>query len=113
MGEGEHGYLVASTMEILDRRVVGVLVGDEEGPSDLAAVGVLPLPVEDLLVEIDVIHVHGSVERDGDHLGYLGWLDVPWDPRTVGGTVTVGEQALGWVAVRCAVGVGFHGWKGE
>lgn len=84
MGEGEHGYLVATTMEILDRRVIGVLVRDEEGSSDLATVGILPLPVEDLLVQVDVVHVHGSVERDRDHLGYLGRLDVPRDPGAVG-----------------------------
>lgn len=108
VGQGEHCYLVATTVEILDRRVVGVFVRDEKGSSDLATVGILSLPVEDFLVEVDVVHVHSTVERDRDHLGHLGWLDVPRDPGAVGGTVAVGEHALGWVAVRRTVRVRFH-----
>lgn len=58
-------------VQLLDRGVVRVLVRHEERASDLAAVGVLPLAVEDLVVEVDVVHVDGAVEGDGDHLGHL------------------------------------------
>lgn len=57
---------------------------DEEGSSDLTAVGVRALAVEDFFVEVDVVDVDGSVEGDRYHLGYLGWLEVTWDSGAVG-----------------------------
>ena len=51
--------------------VVRVLVADEEGALDGASVGVDEVVPEDLLVDVDVVHVDGAVEGQGDHLGDL------------------------------------------
>lgn len=71
-------------VELLHRRVVGVLVRHEERASDLTTVRVLSLSVEDLVVQVDVVHVDGTVERDRDHLWYLH----TWDKVSVRINVT-------------------------
>ena len=66
-------------VQLLHRRVVGVLVAHEEGALDLTAVGVESLLLEDVLVDPDVVLVDGAVEGDGDHLRGVGRLHVPGD----------------------------------
>lgn len=104
----EHRDLVAASMKILHRRIVGVLVGDEERTADLAAIRVLTLPVEDLVVEIDVVHVHGAVEGDRDHLRHLLGIDVAGYTGAVGRTIAIGQDALRGIAIRSTVGIGLH-----
>ena len=89
MGEREHGDLVTAPVQILHRRVVGVLVRHEECTAYLAAVRVHTVAVEDLVVEVDVVDVDGAVEGDGDHLGHLLGLEATGDARAVGRAVTV------------------------
>jgi hypothetical protein len=62
---------VSPPVEVLKGGVVSILVGYEKGTPDLATVRVLTLAVEDLIVQVDVINVHGSVECNGDHLRNL------------------------------------------
>jgi hypothetical protein len=51
------------------QRVIVVLVGDEVGGGDVAAVGVLDVAVEQLLVEVVVgVGSQGVVERQEDQL---------------------------------------------
>lgn len=105
----EHRDLMAASMKILHRRIVGVLVRDEERTADLAAVRVLALPVEDLFVEIDIVHVHGSVESDCNHLRHLLRIDVAGYTSTIGRTVAIGQDALRGITIRGTIGIGFHG----
>lgn len=111
VGQREHGDLVAAPVQILNRRVIGVLVRDEESTADLATVGILSLTVEDLLVQVDVVDVHGTVERDRDHLRHLLRIDVTRDAGAVSRAVTIGQHALRGIAVRCTIGIGLHGWN--
>jgi hypothetical protein len=106
--QGEDGDLVAAPVQVLHGGVVGVLVRYEEGASDLAAVGVGAGPAEDLLVQVDVVHVDGPVERQRDHLGDVGGLQLPGDAGAVGGAEAVREHALGLVAVGGAIRIGLH-----
>ncbi len=46
---------------------------------DLAAVRIEPIS-KDLLIEIQIVWVDGSVEGDGDHLRHLVRLQVPGNP---------------------------------
>jgi len=96
---------VAATVPILHRRVVGVLVRHEEGALDGAAVGVLALAVEDVLVQVDVVHVDGAVEGDGDHLGHLLGLDAAGDAGSVRRAEAVGQSALRGIALGGPVGI--------
>lgn len=68
--DGVDGNLVTLTMHFLDSRVIGVLMGDEEGRLDGTLVRVEAL-VENQLIEIDIFDVNGVVERDSDHLGHI------------------------------------------
>lgn len=64
------GDFVTLAVSLLDGGVVGVLVGDEEGGLDVAAVGVAPLTRgKHFLVQLDVVVVDGVIEGDDDHLG--------------------------------------------
>lgn len=96
-------------MKILHGRIIGVLVRDEEGTADLAAVRILTLPVEDLVVQIDVVDIHGAVERDRDHLRHLLRIDVTGDASAVSGTVAIGQDALFGIAIGSAIRIGLHG----
>lgn len=60
--------LVSFPVSFLNSGIVSVLVRYEEGGLDVAAIGVLPLSVEDLFVELDIVVVDGIIEGDGDHL---------------------------------------------
>ena len=64
------------TRNYLDSGVVCVLVADEEGSLDGASVGVDEVVAEDLLVDPDVVHIHGPVESQCHHLGNLSDLQV-------------------------------------
>lgn len=99
------------TVELLDSGVVGVLVGDEEGTLDGAAVWILTVSVEDILVKVDVIDVDGSTECDGDHLGDDGGFHVCRDTGSIGRAVAVRKHTLAEVTVWGTVGIGFHSWK--
>ena len=99
VGDREDGKLVALPVQLLDGRVVGVLVRDKEGSLDLATVGILHLPAEYVLVQVDVVRVDCPIEGDGDHLGNLGRVDVARNSCAVRGTEAVRELALGEVTV--------------
>lgn len=43
-------------------------MGDEERSPDIASIRVLALLVENLLVVLVVVEIHGSVESQDDHL---------------------------------------------
>lgn len=107
--------LMPPPMYLLNRTIIRILVTQEERGLDLAPVRVLPLPVEYLVVQLDVVVVYGVVERDRDHLGDLGGWEVPWDCCPVFGAEAVGEDADGFVAwggavwVVVYVAVGFVG----
>lgn len=96
-------------MKILHRRIIGILVRNEECTADLATVRILTLPVEDLIVEIDIVHVHGTVKSDRDHLRHLLGINVAGYTGTIGRTVAIGQDALRWIAIRSAIGIGLHG----
>ena len=96
--DGVSGDLVAATVDLLDGRVVAVLVRHEESGFDVAAVGVLALTVEHLLVEFDVVVVDGVVEADHDHLRHLLRVQFAGDFSSGLGTEAVGQQTDGWVA---------------
>lgn len=68
-----HSNLVTLTRCLLHRGVVGVLMGDEVGGLDVAAIGILAT-LEDLLVQLNVVVVDRIIERYRDHHGHiLGW----------------------------------------
>lgn len=81
----------------------------EECTTNLAAIGVVTISVENLFIQINVVYVHGSVEGDGDHLRYLVGFDASGDASTVGGAETVREDALVGIAVWSSIGVHIDG----
>ena len=90
--------------------VVGVLMRDVESSLDVATVGILPLLVEDLGIEVNVVVIDGVVEGDGDHLGHpvAGSTIRTETTRNLGtivATVTVGEDADSQITFRCSVGI--------
>lgn len=103
--DGVDGDLVALAMHLLHGRVVGVLVRHEKGGLDVAAVGVLAAPVEQLLVQLDVVVVNGVVEGDGDHLRHFGGGKVPGDRGSILRAEAVGQHAHGRVTWRRTVRV--------
>lgn len=100
-----NGDFVSFPVRLLNGGVVGVLVRDKERRLDVAAVGVLPLAAEDLLVQFDVVVVDGVVEGDGDHLGHVFGRQVSGYRRAVFGAETVGQHAHVGIAGRGAVGI--------
>lgn len=71
----------------------------------MATIGVGSLTVKDFVVQVDVVHVDGTVESNGDHLGNVGGFEGAGNPGTVGGTKAVRKNALGGVAIRGSVGI--------
>ena len=63
------GDLVSQPVHVAHGGVVGVLVRHVERALDVASIGILPLLVEDLSVQVYVVVVDGVVEGDCDHLG--------------------------------------------
>lgn len=108
VGQREDGDFMSASVQVLHGRVICVLVRDEESSPDLAAVGILPLAVEEVFVQVDVVDVNGPVKRDRNHLGHLRWLDVAGNAGAVGGTEAVGQDALRCVAIWRSIGIGFH-----
>ncbi len=119
VSDGVGSNLMTVLVHVLDRGVVGVLVGYKEGGLNLAAIGVLPLPVEDLLIEVNVVVVDGVIKGDGDHLGDVlavgpGGPDLAESSRHLGAVLraeAVGELADAGVAGGSAVGIGVDVWK--
>lgn len=74
--QGEYGDLVAFAVQVLNGGIVAVFVRDEERTLDGAAVGILALTIENIFVQINVVYVNRTVERNGNHLRYLLWFDV-------------------------------------
>lgn len=95
-------------VHLLDRRVVGVLVGHEEGGLDVAAVRVFTLAVKDVLVEADVIVVDSVVEGDRDHLRYVFTREIAGYCRTVLRAEAIGKDAHGGIARWSSVGIVVH-----
>lgn len=95
------------TMKFLDGGIVAVLVRDEKGALDGAAVRVVAAVLEDFFVDFDVVVVDGIVEGDGHHLGDGVRLQFARDLGSIGGTETIWQDALtlvaGWSPVRILV----------
>lgn len=100
---------MTTTVEVLNGRIVGVSVRNEEGSFSLAAVGVLADTAEDLLVKVNVVTVYGSVECQSDHLRNVGGFQTAGDAGTVRRAEAVGQHALGCVTFGSAVGILFNG----
>lgn len=101
----EHRDLMATTMQILDSRVIRVLVRYKEGTLDGATVGILTLAIEYILVQINVVHIDGTVERNGDHLWHLLGLNATGNPCAISGAEAVGQSTLCGIALWCTVGI--------
>lgn len=66
-----NGDFMALPMHLLDGRVIGIFVRDEEGRFDVATVGILTFATENFLVKSNVVVVDGIVECYSDHLGHV------------------------------------------
>jgi hypothetical protein len=62
---------VSVGMNVLNLAVVGPLVADVEGGGDGAAVGVVPVRAEQVLVQVLVQVAHRVVERQDDDLDWF------------------------------------------
>ena len=101
---------MAESVHVAHGGVVGVLVGDVESSLDVTTVGIFPLLVEDLGVEINIVVVDGVVEGDGDHLrnsvaGSSVGAETAGYLRAVVTAVTVGQDTHRQVTLRGAVRV--------
>jgi len=97
--DGLGADLVAVVRQLLDHVVVAVLVGDEEGSPDGAAVGVLAALAEDLLVVLDVVDVDGAVEGEQDHLGGVLGVESAGDDGAIARAEAVRQLTFGGVAL--------------
>lgn len=93
-----NGDLVALSVHLLHRGIIGVLVRDEESSLDVATVRILTLAVEDLLIEADVVVVDGVVEGYRNHLRHILEREIPGYCRTILRAETVGQNTHGGVA---------------
>ena len=100
---GMNGDFVTFPMHLLDGRVIGIFMRNEESCLDVAPVGILTFTIEYIFVQFDVVVVDGVVESDGDHLGYVFGRQVVRRARTVFRAETVWQRALRQVARRRAV----------
>lgn len=78
---------------------------DKEGTLDGATVGVLALAVEDVLVQVNVVNIDGTVESDRDHLRHLLGLNAAGNASTISRAETIGQGALCGVALGSTVGI--------
>lgn len=99
-----HGNLVTLARSLLHGGVVGVLVGEEVGGLDVAAVGVLAT-LEDLLVQLNVVVVDGIIERDGDHHGHILGGQIAGNRGAVLRAEAVGQHAHSGIAGWSTVGI--------
>ena len=65
-----------------------------------------------MLIDGQVVDVHGAVEGEGDHLRDLGQLDLAGDFGAVGRAEAVGQNALCGVTSGCRVRVLVHAASG-
>jgi len=116
VSDGVSGDFVTHIVDVLNSGVVGVLVRNKEGRLDITTVGVLPLPVEDLVVQVNVVVVDGVIEGDHDHLrnvlavGSSG-SDIAKFSRNLGAILraeAVGQLTDGSITRRSSVGIGFN-----
>ena len=110
VSDGVGGDLVTQPVHVSNSRVVGVLMRHVEGSLDVATVGILPLLVEDLGVEIYVVVVDGIVEGNGDHLGNsvagsTVRAETTGNLRAIVTAVTIRQHTDGQVALRGSVRV--------
>lgn len=105
VGDREDSNLMTATVKLLHSRVVRILVRNIEGSLQATAIGVLPFAIEDLLEEVNVVGVNGTVEGDGDHLRNLSGVNVSGNPGTIRGAETIRELTLAEVTVGGPVGV--------
>lgn len=77
------GDFVSFTMRLLNRGIVGILMGDEESRLNIATVRVLALSIKNFFVEFNVIIVDSVVESDSDHLRNISGWQVTGDDRAV------------------------------
>ena len=82
---------------------------------DITTIGILPLLIEDLGVEVDVVVVDGAVEGDGDHLRHsvtrtLSWTQTSGYTSPVLGAETVWQDTNIQVTGRSSVRVSVLVW---
>lgn len=97
--------LVSFTVDLLDGRVVAVLVRHKVCGFDVTAIGVLALSVEHLLVEFDVVVVDSIIERHGDHHGDVFGGQATRNCSTILGAEAIGQHADGGIARWGTIGV--------
>merc|ERR1719354_271375 len=104
---GEHTNLMAQSMQILNSRVVSVLMGHKESSSGCASIGVQSLRVEELVVNINVLSIHSASKGKRDHLRYIANLQLAtlntWSLGTIRRAVTVRQDTFRSVANICSV----------
>lgn len=59
------------SVHLLNGRIVGVLVRNEEGALDGATVRVVSTFLEDFIVNVNVVVIDGIIKGNHDHLGNL------------------------------------------
>lgn len=99
--------LVSFPVNFLHGRVVGVFMTHKESSLDVTTVRVLPLAVEHLFVEFDVVIVDGVIKGDSNHLGHVLVGQVAGDGRAVLRAEAVRQhtdgRVTGWCTVRVIV----------
>ncbi len=98
VGDGVSSNLVAQPVDVLNSRVVAVLVRHKESSLDGAAVGIPPLPPEDIIVQINIVLVDGIVKGDGDHLGNSVALEAAGTQAAGNLGTILGAEAVGQLA---------------
>jgi hypothetical protein len=88
-------------------------MGHEECGFDVAAVGILALSIEHLLVELNVVVVDGIVEGDGDHLRDVFGGQVAGRGRAVLRAEAVGQHTHRWITWRSTIRIGFGVYSGS
>lgn len=103
--DGVGSHFVSPPVHLLDGRVVGVFVRHEERSLNLTSVRIVSALLEDFVVEINVVIVNGVIEGDCHHLRHRVWFKFAGNLRAVNGTEAVGQNTLGLIAGRRAVGI--------
>lgn len=90
--------LVSFTVQLLNGRVVGVLVRDEESGLDRTTVRIVATFFENSIVDVDVVIVDRVVERDHHHLRNIRRFEFARNLSSVRRTETVGKHTLTLIA---------------